>query len=276
MRKLDKLKSWYSLADAAKRLTLSLGEEISSSDMIELALEGQIELFWHLRHVDAQEVEFGMRKLRVPETEEWEFGSKLSDLNSKIVEIPGIYPVEGQPEVTKLFGPHRLLLKACPALADHFRSYLTGTASDLTSLDGFYIQDSDKKVWQTLEMFDGDDIEKWYGPDIGLFDRRRFFPSVNWPEVSEVGFTREEIELFEASLNANASGEVQNRERGTLLKLIIGMAVDGYGYKPSSAKSPFPKELEGILDRLGISVSNDTIRSKLKEAAQLLPSGEVD
>lgn len=61
------------------------------------------------------------------------------------------------------------------------------------------------------------------------------------------------------------------REKETLLKIIIGMAIDAYGYDPRATRSPFPKELEGILGGLDISVSDDTIRDKLKEAMELLP-----
>lgn len=62
------------------------------------------------------------------------------------------------------------------------------------------------------------------------------------------------------------------RERETLLKLIIGMAIDFYGYDPKASKSPIPKELEGILDRQGLPISDDTIRKWLKEASKLLSS----
>jgi len=48
------------------------------------------------------------------------------------------------------------------------------------------------------------------------------------------------------------------------------MAMDGYGYKPTALRSSIPGEIEGALDRLGIPVSDDTIRQKLKEAAELL------
>lgn len=61
------------------------------------------------------------------------------------------------------------------------------------------------------------------------------------------------------------------RERETVLKLIIGMAISGYSYKPKDSKSPVSKEIEGDLDILGISVSDDTIRKWLKEASKILP-----
>lgn len=61
------------------------------------------------------------------------------------------------------------------------------------------------------------------------------------------------------------------RERESLLKLIIGMAVDGYGYDPKGGRSPIAKELSDHLLRLGLSLSDDTIRSYLNEAKEHLP-----
>lgn len=61
------------------------------------------------------------------------------------------------------------------------------------------------------------------------------------------------------------------RERDSLLKLIIGMAVDGYGYVPSATRSPISTELSSALERLGLSLDPDTIRKYLNEAKDLLP-----
>ena len=61
------------------------------------------------------------------------------------------------------------------------------------------------------------------------------------------------------------------RERDTLLKIIIGMAVTGYKYDPIAAKSPTPAEVSDDLSKLGIDVSDETIRKHLKKAAELLP-----
>lgn len=208
--------------------------------------------------------------MRLPKSGLLKLGEKATEKNSDLVELWDFYPKEDRSNISKLSGPYRLLLKACGALEDHFRSHLTNSFTELMSLDGFFIEDGQKRLWQTLEMFEGEDVERWHGKDVGIFDRRRYFPSVSWPEVTEVGFTRDEIELFEIKLKSNDATEIQSRERSTLYKLLIGMAIDGYGYNPDAAKSPFPKELEGVLDRLGISVSDDTIRKKLKEASELL------
>ena len=68
--------------------------------------------------------------------------------------------------------------------------------------------------------------------------------------------------------------DIGTRERDSLLKLIIGMAIDGYGFDVKAARSPIARELSDNLQRLGLSLSDDTIRAYLNEAKALLP-GDV-
>lgn len=70
---------------------------------------------------------------------------------------------------------------------------------------------------------------------------------------------------------AGEANELGERERGTLLKMIIGMAVAGYKYNPSDAHSPVTAEIVRDLEEAGVRVSDDTVRSKLKAGAALLP-----
>lgn len=141
----------------------------------------------------------------------------------------------------------------------------------MVSLDGFFVMDRLGSFWQIMEAFDLEYTLKMF-PDVkSVFDVRKHYPSMKWPEISEVGFPKEILEEFENKLQGLGSGQVENRERSTLYKLIIAMAVDGYGYDPMASRSPLPKELEGILDRMGLSVSDDTIRKKLREASELMP-----
>lgn len=64
---------------------------------------------------------------------------------------------------------------------------------------------------------------------------------------------------------------LKTRERETALKLIIGIAVDSYGYDPKAIRSPTAKEISGDLAKHGISIDEDTVRKWLKEAAEILP-----
>lgn len=77
-------------------------------------------------------------------------------------------------------------------------------------------------------------------------------------------------------LSQRAARPVGPRERDSLLKLIIGMAMDGYGYDPKAARSPIAKELAGHLALRGLSLDEDTVRKYLAEARQLLPGDETE
>jgi hypothetical protein len=61
------------------------------------------------------------------------------------------------------------------------------------------------------------------------------------------------------------------RERDSLLKLIIGMAVAGYVYDPKVTRSDKPAEIADDLARAGVPLDVDTVRKWLREAAELLP-----
>lgn len=64
---------------------------------------------------------------------------------------------------------------------------------------------------------------------------------------------------------------LKTRERDTFYKLVIGMAVAGYKYDPKAKRQDAISDIAGDLERLGISLSDDTIRKWLSDAAQLLP-----
>ena len=56
MSKLYRLKEWFSLEDAAKRLSSGLGEPVSLDDVLQLVVERHIPLSWYARHVPAERV----------------------------------------------------------------------------------------------------------------------------------------------------------------------------------------------------------------------------
>lgn len=64
---------------------------------------------------------------------------------------------------------------------------------------------------------------------------------------------------------------INSKERDTLLKMVIGMAVKGYAYDPKAKKSSSIKDISDDLTSLGISLDADTIRKWIKEAAEILP-----
>jgi hypothetical protein len=67
--------------------------------------------------------------------------------------------------------------------------------------------------------------------------------------------------------------DLAERERATLLKIILGMAIDKYGYRPEEEKNPATgtnrNSIYEGLEKAGLSVNDDTIRKYLNEAKSL-------
>ncbi|WP_146115843.1 hypothetical protein [Malikia granosa] len=69
---------------------------------------------------------------------------------------------------------------------------------------------------------------------------------------------------------------LSTKERNTLLRLVIGVAVHAYGYNPSYRRNTAPGEISEALTELGMSIDPDTVRKYLKEAAEtVLPAGSI-
>ena len=103
-------------------------------------------------------------------------------------------------------------------------------------------------------------------------------PPLDLQDVLRVGVVMaDELARFEAK-NINKADASQEKslgttERGTLLKLVIGMAIFGYRYDPLRSKNEATSEIAKDLVKLGMSVSDDTVRKYLKEATDaVLPA----
>ncbi len=75
--------------------------------------------------------------------------------------------------------------------------------------------------------------------------------------------------------DAKVEKALGTRERETVLKIIIAMAVKGYSYDPKTQRSDKIKDIENDTDACGVRVTDDTIRRYLREAAALLPPTEL-
>ena len=54
-------------------------------------------------------------------------------------------------------------------------------------------------------------------------------------------------------------------------RIITAIAIEEYGYNPDALRSPIPKEIEGIMSRLGLEGSAETVLKYLKIGASDLP-----
>ncbi|PPD14203.1 MAG: hypothetical protein CTY25_13435 [Methylobacterium sp.] len=113
----------------------------------------------------------------------------------------------------------------------------------------------------------------------------------NQEQETQTAIAKKEAELNElrqriAELTTNTLGSAPPspvaekslgiRERESLLKLVIGMAVNGYGYDPKAGRSDKIREIAGDLERLGIALDVDTVRKYVNEGRGLLPPPETE
>lgn len=77
----------------------------------------------------------------------------------------------------------------------------------------------------------------------------------------------EQLKLQQASVEPEPEKPINAKSRLSLLKLVLGMAIDGYRFDPKSSKSSLPGELVDDLALIGISIDESTVRSWLREAA---------
>ncbi len=79
-----------------------------------------------------------------------------------------------------------------------------------------------------------------------------------------------------AAADSPKGREIGTRERDSLLKLVIGMAVGGYRYDPAQKRSDKLPEIVSDLERAGVPLDADTVRKWLKQAADLLPPKQTE
>lgn len=120
-----------------------------------------------------------------------------------------------------------------------------------------------------------------------MMDRGRLSPGklLAWMVESEFPTTAAFIGVLKkakerTSLKASSTNgdneKLDKREVATVAKAITALAIDGYGYQPNSKRSPIPGELEGVCDRLGLSVSRETILKYLRMGSKFLNENETD
>jgi len=64
---------------------------------------------------------------------------------------------------------------------------------------------------------------------------------------------------------------VPEKRRNSERKLLIGMAMRGYNYDPKASRQNAVSDIHADLSLLGIKIDEQTIRSILKDAVQVLP-----
>lgn len=104
-------------------------------------------------------------------------------------------------------------------------------------------------------------------------DQRR--PNFDYRDIAETSALKARVAFLEQELAKSPPKpkpqSAVTRERNTLLKIILGLAMDQYGYQPHAPRNATAGEIAGDLDGQGISVSEDTVRKYLNDASEFAP-----
>ncbi|WP_456412174.1 hypothetical protein [Thiolapillus sp.] len=229
MKKLYTLKSWFSLPDAAERLSAGLGEKVSVNDVLQLVIEELLPLSWYIRHVPARKVApytalrgrgyspefFQMQKLFFPDKEFPQDQLIISDAWAC---------VDGEESIVYLDGPFLLELKYCGALMDWIHAHLTNTGGELISLDGFFVSDNEGTLWQIMEHQPRSHYKTPDGEEKEM--AASYHPSCIFPEQAEMIVQRQHIEAFEKSLSESSNIEptpLPQRTETSYLNMIAAL-----------------------------------------------------
>jgi hypothetical protein len=95
-------------------------------------------------------------------------------------------------------------------------------------------------------------------------------------QIADLKIKTTELAKELATLRTAAAQALGSRERESMLKLIIVMAIAGYSYDRRARRNESTREIARDLEKLGVPLSDDTVRKYLNEGAKLLPSQETD
>ncbi|MEO6561662.1 MAG: hypothetical protein ABIN99_01260 [Nitrosospira sp.] len=314
MTKLYKFKSWLTIEEAARYLTAGLCEQVGEADILRLALDRRLKL--SVRFVNSADVRRGnvvpfdktitwdarrnsrggfditttsssdnlpdnIRSMRIPYsgnfwlTMAWSVYAGAMGLS-----MPDDTMLKLQKNVESLKGVHDLPMLGAEVLdiENRYQKLTGGPAVTGPTHVGAFIQTEAGQFCeiQVYEPLPGSSFERpWnYRKNVACFSAAGSLPS-----DAVLVMRPSELEAFITSIGASNSSKEKpllGTERDSLLKLVIGMAIKGYGYDPSSTKkSTTVSEIERDLAELGIELTDDTIRKYLKEAiSKLAPKVE--
>lgn len=278
MSKLFKLKKWLLLKDAADYLSVALSEPVKESDILQLALDGQITLSVNVSQ------QMYCKRARV-----------LSGANVRRAQ--GI-PIKGMPPYEVILGIrvgedsfldfHDAVVQSCEGIfdlpmvggertfvQDKFQHLTGGMIVETTNIDGVFLQEPPSEKFGTGDFFQVVDyIER-------TLDWRdlSWYPVGNLPEHVVLVVRTQSLNNFLKSVETGtleesvAARPLAPRERSALLRVIGGLVELLLDSRATKAKTQNASDVIAALvaaygDKEGISKRN--LEGKFAEAKQLL------
>lgn len=253
MSKIYKLKSWFGMAEAAERLSNSLGEAVSVSDLIQLGLERKLTLsvLFH----DGVEIVSGVIKTNSLR-ERFQFPIGMLEelgLSSDNLDVQENYFSSTKNTATGSGIFNLPMIGGERADVESIFCKITGRNREYTSsLDGVFLE-RNSQLYRIQERFDyiyeqcdvgvGRKIRDKYIKDkyySSLYDESIFFPAGNLPDNCEIIITRESLTEFEIALEDDNSRIVDSNSLlvlGAMLSILKNCEPKSKRWTQDSIKS---------------------------------------
>lgn len=286
MSKLFKLKEWVTIPDAARHLSQIVDEPVCEADVLQMALDGHLKLTVDFpnrakarlgRVIPYKDVpHHELPSLDGEGTFTYAEGYPLNDIKDGEQlqsETPFIHFGE---DVVSIDGLWDLAMLGNERIDIEFdlQNLIGGPEVTMTNIEGTFLNRSDG-TWAALQdRFEDRTVAGADGKKKTI--KGSYYPAGGLGTDCTRVIRTSEILALQSRLDKSALDKpLAIRERDTLLKLVIGMAIKGYSHDPAASKSTAPKEIADDLTALGMTITDDTVRKYLKQAADnVLPTNQ--
>jgi|GEM_PF-5484152 hypothetical protein len=242
MSKLYQALNWFTLDQAADRLSVTLSGKVTRKEVLQFIVDEKIDLYWYVNF------KFGGVTPEVLKKFEDEGKWKLKDIS----DLKG--------------GLYRIDLRLNPFIKSRLISELLSQPRNSFENGSFLtVEDDCGCKWHVLEFkqtqcFDGD--PEGYN-EIS-------FPILREPEYEALVLKKKDLEEFEDSLVPEIirSKSSETKERESLYKILIAMARDAYDFDPAAKRNTSTKKILESLDKYRMSLDEGTVRNWLKQACK--------
>lgn len=283
VKKLLNLKPWLTIPDAARRLSVSFGEDVTEADVLRLGLDGHLTL-----SVNFVNYAMGCPGRIVP----------MADANPRTVpSLCGKFLVELfdglligddrvlklDPRIVKIAGTWNLLMQGAERLniEDRYQFLTSGPLVELINLSGPIVWQPGGAYCQLQTRFSKDERPRPKDPLSpeellnSFSDPSNYYPAHRLPDDSVLVVRTSALQELEARLVEPAGGAekpVERRERATLLVVIAALAkmakIDVT--KPSAAALA----IESQTALMGSRVASRNIENHLNRIPEALENRE--
>ncbi|TAG27494.1 MAG: hypothetical protein EAZ37_04855 [Burkholderiales bacterium] len=274
MSKLYKLKKWVSLSEAASLLADGIKERVEVSDVLQLALDGQVAISVLLINeayarqcnpVALADVKFneviGLKgeKFHMPAEGRLFFqGEQAYLIEKKVQQLEeGLYDLP-------LCGGERIDVE------HRFHQLQSGIERTAISLEHVFVRNQHGLLLEIQSHYPSEKLTPF---DESYFSGENYHPAGALPEDSEFVLRSEAIDKFLACFeqaDSRVEKPLLTRERNTLLLIIAGLCKEAKIDHSKPAKAA--EYIKHQLDLMGCSVGETTIEEHLKKIPNALES----